>query len=71
MKMGVCAGCGKTAMVNFAAKKDKNSPYEAGDYCADCYERMDLSIPLPKSSKPATPDTDPSWDNVVRASEGD
>ena len=46
MHLGPCAGCGETRMVNRSfgsGGNGKDRPaIDAGDYCADCFEKLDL-----------------------------
>lgn len=70
MREGICSGCRRMRMVNVATFKD----VILGEFCADCYDRLDLAEPRripPGCYGPSEGDTSPGWENVVRCYEED
>lgn len=72
MKKAFCDGCGMIRWVNWSKG---NRRAKSGEYCAGCYEQLDLaeeaSADPGRGASSGPNHNDPSFDNVIRALEED
>ncbi len=62
MREGVCTGCSHRTLVNLAVRNDKY----LGEFCADCYDRLNLEERPRKIARPARIVFRPTRDEITR-----
>lgn len=62
MRESLCTGCQHRALVNLAVRQGKN----IGEFCAECYERLNLAESPRKHYRSSRGTVRPNRDDIAR-----